>query len=130
MEFPEDLKYSPSHEWVRPESDKEATIGISDYAQQELGDIVYVEMPEEGDEIEKERAFGVIESVKATEDFYAPVSGKVIEVNTPLEDSPEVINEDCYGDGWLVRVEMTDPSELDDLMDAKAYEKYISEQTE
>ncbi len=130
MEFPDDLKYSESHEWVRVEEGGEAVIGITDYAQQELGDIVYVELPEVGDEIEKERAFGVIESVKATEDFYAPVSGKVIEVNEPLEDSPEVVNDDCYGDGWLIRVRMSDPSELEDLMTAGEYEEYIKEEKE
>lgn len=130
MEFPDDIKYSRTHEWVRLENSNEVTIGISDYAQEEMGDIVYVELPEEGAEIEKETAFGVIESVKATEDIYAPVSGKVIEINAPLEDSPEVINEDCYGDGWLLRVELFDTKEIDDLMDSKAYKEYVKEESE
>jgi glycine cleavage system H protein len=130
MNFPDDLKYSRSHEWVRLENGGEVTVGISDYAQDQMGDIVFVELPEEGDEIEKEAAFGVIESVKATEDIYAPVSGRVLETNDPLEDSPEVINEDCYGDGWLIRVELFDPGELDDLMDPQAYQEFVKEESE
>jgi len=129
MEFPDDLKYSRSHEWVRVEED-EAVIGISAYAAEELGDIVYVELPEEGDELEKDSAFGVIESVKATADLYAPISGKVVEINSPIEDSPEVINDDAYGDGWLVRIVHSDPSEFDDLMDAQAYREFIEEEQE
>ncbi len=130
MDFPSELKYSKTHEWVRMEGEKEVVIGITDYAQQELGDIVYLELPEEGDVVEKDSAFGVIESTKATEDLYAPVSGTVIEVNTPLLDSPEVINEDPYGDGWMIRVEIDDQSELDDLMSAEDYMKYIEEISE
>ena len=129
MEFPDDLKYSRSHEWVRVE-ENEAVIGISSYAAEELGDIVYVELPEEGDELEKDSAFGVVESVKATADLYAPISGKVIEINSPLEDSPEVINEDPYGDGWLVRIVKTNDSEMDDLMDAEAYQQFVEEERE
>ena len=130
MDFPEELKYSKTHQWVRLEGENEVVIGISDYAQQELGDIVYLELPEEGDVVEKDSAFGVIESTKATEDLYSPVSGTVIEVNTPLIDSPEVINEDPYGDGWMIRVEIDDQSELDDLMSAEDYMKYIEEISE
>lgn len=124
MNFPDDLKYSRSHEWVRREG-KEAVVGLTDYAQEELGDIVYVELPSEGEEVEKETAFGVVESVKATEDLYSPVSGKVIEVNTPLDDTPEMVNEDPYGDGWLIRLEMADPAELEDLMSAEQYRAYV-----
>jgi len=130
MDFPEELKYSKTHEWVRLEGENEVVIGISDYAQQELGDIVYLELPEEGDVVEKDSAFGVIESTKATEDLYSPVSGTVIEVNTPLIDSPEVINEDPYGDGWMIRVELSEPKELEDLMNAEEYQDYIKELAE
>jgi len=129
MDFPGDLKYNRSHEWVRVENGTEATVGISDYAQDQMGDVVYVELPEEGEEIEKDTAFGVIESVKATEDIYAPVSGRVLEINVPLEDSPEVINEDCYGDGWLIRVELFEPGELDELMDSEAYQEFVKEES-
>jgi len=124
MDFPDDLKYSRSHEWVRREG-SEAAVGLTDYAQEELGDIVYVELPSEGEEVEKETAFGVVESVKATEDLYSPVSGRVIEVNTPLDDTPEMINEDPYGDGWLIRLKMSDPDELEGLMTAEQYHAYV-----
>ena len=129
MDVPDDLKYSGSHEWARIEGD-EAVIGISAYAADELGDIVYVELPEEGENLEKDTAFGVVESVKATADLYAPLSGKVVETNTPLEDSPEVVNEDPYGDGWMVRILISDPSELDELMNAEAYAKFVEEEQE
>jgi len=129
MDFPEDLKYSRTHEWVKIEGD-EAVIGITSYAAEELGDIVYVELPEEGEEMEKDTAFGVIESVKATADLYAPISGEVIETNTPLEDSPEVVNDDPFGDGWFVRLKMSDKSELEELMDPKEYNDFIEEERE
>jgi glycine cleavage system H protein len=129
MDFPDDLKYSRSHEWVRVEGD-EAMIGITEYASEELGDIVYVELPEEGDKLEKDTAFGVVESVKATADLYAPLSGEVIEINSPLEDSPEVMNEDPYGDGWMVRMVVSDFSELDDLLDAGEYREFVEEEQE
>ncbi|MFO8058542.1 MAG: glycine cleavage system protein GcvH [bacterium] len=129
MNFPNDLKYSRTHEWVKVENG-EATMGVTAYAAEELGDIVYVELPEEGDDLEKDTAFGVIESVKATADLYSPLSGKVAEINTPLEDSPEVINEDPYLDGWLVRVAMSDTSELEDLMDADTYREFVEEEQE
>ncbi len=129
MEFPNDLKYSRTHEWVKVEND-EATIGITAYAAEEMGDIVYVELPEDGDDMEKDSVFGVLESVKATADLYAPVSGKVVEINTPLEDSPEVINEDAYGDGWMVRVVLSDTSELNDLMNVEEYSRFVEEEQE
>ena len=129
MDFPNDLKYSRSHEWVRVEG-SEAVVGLTDYAQEELGDIVYIELPEEGGQVEKETAFGVVESVKATEDLFSPVSGKVVEVNSPLDDSPETVNEDPYGDGWLIRLEMTDPDELKDLMNAEQYQVYVEAESE
>lgn len=129
MEFPEDLKYSKEHEWVLVE-DKVATVGITDYAQDQLGDIVFVEMPAIGDKVSKEDAFGVVESVKAVSDIYAPVSGKVLEVNDDLPDNPEMVNEDPYGDGWMIKIEMNDAEELQDLMTAAEYEEYVAEEKE
>jgi glycine cleavage system H protein len=127
MEFPEGLKYSKEHEWVLVE-DKIATIGITEYAQQELGDIVYVELPEVGEKIVKDDPFGAVESVKAVSDIYAPVSGTVIEVNDSLPDSPETINDDAYGDGWMIKVEMSDMDDLKDLMSAEEYAEYVEQQ--
>ncbi len=129
MEFPEDLKYSKEHEWVLVE-DNVATVGITDYAQDQLGDIVFVELPAVGDKVSKEDAFGVVESVKAVSDIYAPVSGKVLEVNDDLPDNPEMVNEDPYGDGWMIKIEMNDPEELQDLMTAAEYEEYVAEEKE
>jgi glycine cleavage system H protein len=129
MDFPKDLRYSRTHEWVKVEG-KEAVIGITAYAADELGDIVYVELPEDGDDLEKDTAFGVVESVKATADLYAPLSGKVIESNEPLEDAPEVMNEDPYGDGWMLRISLADASELEELMDAGAYQEFVEEEQE
>ncbi len=129
MEFPEDLKYSKEHEWVLVEGDV-ATVGITDYAQDQLGDIVFVELPAIGDKVSKEDAFGVVESVKAVSDIYAPVSGKVLEVNDDLPDNPEMVNEDAYGDGWMIKIEMNDPVELQDLMSAAEYEAYVAEEKE
>jgi glycine cleavage system H protein len=127
MEFPEGLKYSKEHEWVLVE-DRIATIGITEYAQQELGDIVYVELPEVGEKVVKDDPFGAVESVKAVSDIYAPVSGTVLEVNDALPDSPETINEDAYGDGWMIKVEMSDTDDLKDLMSADEYAEYIEQQ--
>src|SRR5262245_29769542 len=129
MEFPEDLKYSKEHEWVLVEGNV-ATIGITDYAQEHLGDIVFVELPAVGDKITKDEAFGVVESVKAVSDIYAPVSGKVLEVNDYLHDSPEMLNEDPYGDGWIVKVEMAEADDVNDLMSAAEYEEYTAEEQE
>ena len=129
MEFPKELRYSREHEWVAVEENI-ATIGITDYAQDQLGDIVYVELPEVGAQVTKDEAFGVVESVKAVSDIYAPVSGTVTEVNVGLPDSPETINEDPYGDAWMIRVEMSDPDELEDLMKAAEYKKFVEEEKE
>ncbi|OGQ17320.1 MAG: glycine cleavage system protein H [Deltaproteobacteria bacterium RIFCSPHIGHO2_02_FULL_60_17] len=129
MEFPEGLKYTKEHEWVLVE-DRTATIGITEYAQQELGDIVYVELPEVGEKIVKDDPFGAVESVKAVSDIYAPVSGTVIEVNDTLPDSPETINDDAYGDGWMIKVEMSDADDLKDLMSAEEYAEYVDQQKE
>jgi glycine cleavage system H protein len=124
FEIPADLRYLDSHEWVR-ESGGTARIGISDFAQDELGDVVFVELPSVGDEISAGEDFAVVESIKAVSDIYAPVSGEVTEVNEVLLDEPELINEEPYGDGWLVAVELADAGELDDLLDADAYADQI-----
>lgn len=129
MEFPEELKYTKEHEWLLVEGTT-ATVGITDYAQDRLGDVVYVEMPAVGDKVSKEDAFGVVESVKAVSDIYAPVSGKVLEVNDDLPDNPHQINEDPYGDGWLIKIEMNDLEEIEDLMTAAEYQEYIAEDEE
>ena len=129
MEFPEGLKYSKEHEWVLVEG-KTATIGITEYAQEELGDIVYVELPEIGEKVIKDDPFGAVESVKAVSDVYAPVSGNVIEVNDVLPDNPETINDDPYGEGWMIRVDLSDPDDLKDLMDADEYAEYVAQQKE
>jgi glycine cleavage system H protein len=129
MEFPEDLKYSKEHEWVLVEGSV-ATVGITDYAQDQLGDIVFVELPAIGDKVSKEDAFGVVESVKAVSDIYAPVTGKVLEVNDDLPENPEMINEDPYGDGWIIKIDMSDHEELHDLMTATEYEEYVAEEKE
>jgi glycine cleavage system H protein len=126
MEFPEDLKYSKEHEWVIVDGDL-VTVGITDFAQDQLGDIVFVELPSIGDKVTKDEAFGVVESVKAVNDVYAPLSGTVVEVNDDLPDSPEMINEDCYGDGWMVKIRLSAPEELASLMDAAAYEKHTAD---
>ncbi len=129
MEFPEDLKYTREHEWVLVEGSI-ATVGITDYAQEQLGDVVYVELPAVGDKVSREDAFGVVESVKAVSDVYAPVSGEVVEVNDDLTENPGMINEDPYGDGWFIKVEMSDPSELEELMSAEEYRAYVAEEEE
>ena len=124
MSVPAELKYTQEHEWTKIEGDI-ATIGITDYAQGELGDIVYIELPAVGDSFNQGDSFGNIEAVKAVSDLYAPVSGEVVEVNEQLGDTPETINSDPYGAGWMVKVKLADPSELEDLMDASAYEELI-----
>ena len=129
MDYPEGLKYSKEHEWVLVENDV-ATIGISEFAQDELGDIVYVELPHVGEKISKDDPFGSVESVKAVSDIFAPISGSVIEVNDTLPDSPEIINEDPYGDGWLIKVQMTDKDELKELMSSDGYAEYIVQKKE
>ncbi len=127
MTFPEDLKYSKEHEWVRI-SGNVATIGITDYAQEQLGEIVFVELPDEGEPLRKDDTFGVVESVKSVNDIFAPVSGRVIEINEPLVDSPGTLNEEPYGEGWLIKVEMSDPNDLKSLMSAESYQAYIKEE--
>ena len=121
----EGLKYSESHEWVKVDGNM-ATIGVSDFAQAEMGDITYVDMPEVDDEVTVGEEFGALESVKASSELFSPVSGTVCEVNAELEDAPEKVNEDAYG-SWIIKVKMSDPSELDALMDAAAYKASIGE---
>ncbi len=125
--IPADLKYAASHEWVRDEGDDVITIGVSDFAQQQLGDVVFVEVPEVGTEIVAGDAVAVVESVKAASDIYTPVTGTVIAVNESLEDAPEQVNEDPYENGWFFRVKMQDPGELKDLMDAESYQDQCAE---
>jgi glycine cleavage system H protein len=127
--FDPQAKYAKSHEWARVEGGI-TVIGVSDYAQHLLSDVVYVELPEVGDQLAKGESLGTVESVKAAEDAYAPVSGEVVEVNTKLEANPEWINEDPYGKAWLVKVIPDNPTEFDDLMDVTTYEKYVAEQEE
>jgi glycine cleavage system H protein len=124
-EYPEDLKYHAEHDWARVEGD-EATFGITWYAQDSLGEVVFFEAPKVGAAITKDESYTEVESVKAVSEVIAPLSGEVIAVNEALGDSPETINEDPYGEGWLVRVKLSDPSELDSLMDAGAYEESLS----
>jgi glycine cleavage system H protein len=124
MSIPKELKYSESHEWVKLEGDV-AIVGISDHAQSELGDIVFVELPEVGDDISKDEACGTIEAVKTVSDMNAPLSGEIVEVNKELEDEPTLINSDCYSAGWIMKIKVSDPSELEDLLDADDYEGLI-----
>lgn len=125
MNIPAELKYTKDHEWVRVEGDV-ATIGITDYAQGELGDIVYVEIETEGEELDAEEVFGTVEAVKTVSDLFMPVSGEVIEVNGELEDAPETVNSDAYGEGWMIKVKLSDASEVDGLMSAGEYKDLIS----
>jgi len=127
MEFPDDLKYTEEHEWVLPEDDLVA-VGITDYAQDALGDVVFVELPEVGVVLEAGKAFGVVESVKAVSDIYAPLSGEVVEINEELPDTPELINTSPYEDGWMIKIKVTDPGEVEDLMDAEAYQAFLEEE--
>ena len=126
MDTPEELKYSKDHEWIRVNGDV-GTIGITDYAQGELGDVVYVEMPETGSSISKGESFGTIEAVKAVSEVYSPVSGEVVEINDKLEGEPALVNQSPYGDGWMIKLKLTNPDELSDLMDAAAYKEMIGE---
>jgi len=124
MEFPKDLKYSKDHEWLRVEGGN-AYIGITEFAQGELGDIVFVDVDTEGEELEKEEVFGSIEAVKTVSDLFMPINGGVLSFNEKLEDEPELINTDPYGDGWVIKISITDVSELDELLDAAAYQELV-----
>ncbi len=129
VQIPDDLQYTSDHEWIRHEDDL-IVIGITDYAQDSLGEIVYIELPGEGDEITKGDPIGAVESTKAVSDVYAPVSGDVVEVNELLLDSPETINEDPYGEGWMIKVRPYDPAELDELMDFEEYTEHTEKESE
>ncbi len=126
MSMPENIKYTNDHEWVRIDGNV-GTIGITDYAQGELGDVVFVDIDASLSEISKSKAFGTIEAVKTVSDLYGPFSGKVIEINKKLADSPELINQDPFGEGWMIKVELNDPAELDELLDAAAYKSLIGQ---
>ncbi|WP_199609114.1 glycine cleavage system protein GcvH [Flocculibacter collagenilyticus] len=125
--IPEDLKYATSHEWVRNEGDGTFTVGITEHAQELLGDMVFVELPEVGDDVDAGDDCAVAESVKAASDIYSPLSGEIVAVNGDLEDSPETVNSDPYGDGWLFKVKASDDSELSNLLDAEGYQNSIDE---
>ncbi|HEY6129830.1 MAG TPA: glycine cleavage system protein GcvH [Candidatus Acidoferrum sp.] len=125
MAYPANYRYTNEHEWVNAK-DGMATIGITDYAQHELGDVVFVELPEPGKKLEKGKTFGTVESVKAVSEIYAPASGEVVEANAELQSKPETINSDPHGAAWLVKIKLTNPAELEKLMDAAGYEAYIA----
>lgn len=124
LHLPDDVRYTEDHEWARPQGEK-TRVGISDYAQDQLGDIVYVELPKEGDSFEKGAEFGTVESVKAVAELYMPIGGEILSVNTALEESPELVNKSPYGDGWMIEVEPGDPAEFDTLMTKNIYLKTL-----
>jgi glycine cleavage system H protein len=126
MDFPSDLYYTGEHEWARLD-DNVATIGITDYAQGELGDIVFIELPQKGDSVLTGDAFGTIEAVKAVSELYSPLDGEIVDVNTELDDTPELINNSPYEDGWMIKIRMSDPSQKDNLLSAEDYKKLIDE---
>ena len=126
MDVPKELRYSSEHEWVAVE-ESIARVGITDYAQDQLGDVVYVELPEVGTAVQKEEPFGVIESVKAVSDIFSPMSGTVVEVNVDLPSSPEMVNDDPYGDAWMIGIQISEPDELEDLMDAEEYTAFVEQ---
>ena len=126
MDFPTNVKYTNEHEWIRLEGE-EAYVGITDYAQTQLGDIVFVDVPTEGETLEKGETFGSIEVVKTVSDLFLPVGGEILEVNPALEENPELVNKDPYGEGWIIKIKPTDSSEADDLLDAEAYKQLINE---
>ncbi|RLD68830.1 MAG: glycine cleavage system protein GcvH [Bacteroidetes bacterium] len=124
MNIPDNLKYTKDHEWLKIDGE-EALIGITDFAQGELGDIVFVEIETQGEQLAKEEVFGTIEAVKTVSDLYMPVNGEILEVNSQLEDTPEIINQDAFGEGWLIKIKLEDVSEIDGLMDAEAYKGHV-----
>ncbi len=127
LNAPEDLSYTKDHEWVRVKGNQ-ATVGITDHAQHQLGDVVYVELPKVGDKFEASEPFGSVESVKAVSEIYMPIGGSVVEVNEALNDSPEQVNEDPYGDGWMIGIKMDNPAQVDALLTSVEYEDYIKEE--
>jgi glycine cleavage system H protein len=125
-EYPSDLRYTQEHEWARLDGNV-ATIGITKFAVDQLGDITMVDLPKEGESVQKGAVFGTVESVKAVSDLFSPLSGKVVKVNDPLSDTPETVNEDCYDEGWMIQVEVSNPKDLEALMSAEQYEEYLKE---
>jgi len=130
MDFPDDLRYTKEHEWARDEGDGRVRVGITDFAQDALGDVVYVDVPAEGTSVTANQPFSEVESTKSVSDVYAPVTGSVVERNPLLEERPELVNEQPYGDGWLVVLEVSDPSGLEDLLDAAAYRTFVEQQAD
>lgn len=126
MEFPTNIKYTNEHEWIRLEGDI-AYIGITDYAQQQLGDIVFIDVPTEGETLEKGETFGTVEVVKTVSDLFLPIGGEVMEVNSQLEEHPELVNQDPYGEGWIIKLKPTNTDEMNELLDAAAYKEIINE---
>lgn len=126
MNFPEDLKYTKEHEWLRLEGNV-VTLGVTDHAQSELGDVVFVDIDEDLEEVSAEEDFGTIEAVKTVADIFSPVDGTVKEINTSINDNPEIVNKDPYGDGWMIKIELSDTSQLDDLMDVDAYKDFVGQ---
>ncbi|MEX0686083.1 MAG: glycine cleavage system protein GcvH [Balneolales bacterium] len=126
MTYPEDLKYTREHEWIRDNGNGTATIGITEFAQSELGDIVFVEVDTVGNKLPKNEVFGTVEAVKTVSDLFMPLSGEILELNSKIEDNPELVNEDPYGEGWMINISFSDPSEIDDLLSAEDYQKIIS----
>jgi len=124
MNFPAELKYTKDHEWISVDGDV-ATIGITDFAQSELGDIVFVEIETEGEELDKEEVFGSVEAVKTVSDLFMPISGEVLEINPKIEETPEIVNSDPYGEGWMIKVKISDASELEDLLSVDAYKEEV-----
>lgn len=125
MNIPKDLKYTKEHEWIRDNGDGTVTIGITDFAQSELGDIVFVELEPEGSEFDQDEVLGTVEAVKTVSELFSPITGEVTEINEALEDDPELVNNDPYGDGWMVKLKVADSSELDNLLSAEDYEQLI-----
>lgn len=128
MNYPDDRKYSKDHEWIMIDGTT-VTVGITEYAAEQLGDIVYVELPQTGEEFAQGDTYGVLESVKAVSDCFVPISGSIAESNDSLSDNPEVINEDAHGEGWMIKINVSDPDELKDLLDHTAYEEFVKEET-
>jgi glycine cleavage system H protein len=127
MEYPGELKYTREHEWAALEEGGRVRVGITDFAQDALGDVVFVDMPAEGTEVRAGEAFGEVESTKSVSDLFSPVSGRIVERNAALEKSPELVNQDPYGEGWMIVIEMGDPAELDDLLDGSSYQQFVEE---
>lgn len=126
MSYPTDLKYTKEHEWIRDNGDGTATVGITDFAQSELGDIVFVEIEPEGFEFDQDEVFGTVEAVKTVSELFAPIAGEIVEINEQLEMDPELVNDDPYGDGWMVKISIADESQLDDLMSPDEYEEIVA----